>query len=317
VAAIAPVVHTRGAALYVDQAWGPHFGFHPALPPSALADEADGAVISPHKVLSGLSQAAVLHLQAGRVDAARVATAVAMTRTTSPLLPILASLDACRRQLALDGPTMLERTVALADSARRRLQAIPGVDVLDAARLGLPAARVDPTRLVIDVVGLGLTGFAAERALRTRFGIAPEMSDCLGLVCLVTPGDRPETIDRLVAAIATLAAGRRRRSGLASPGVRSAAAAIASGVQVLTPREAYFAPARAIPLADAVGGIAAEPVVPYPPGIPVLMPGEVVAAAKVAYLRAVIAAGVHLRGPADASLRTLRVVDARRQGPRE
>jgi arginine/lysine/ornithine decarboxylase len=308
VATIAAVAHALDTPLYVDEAWGPHFGFHPSLPASALAQGADGAVTSPHKLLTGLSQAAVLHVRGPRVDAERVATAVAMTRTTSPLLPILASLDACRRQLALDGRGMLERAVSLAETARRRLRAIPGVDVLDAARLGLPERRFDPTRLVIDVHGLGLTGIAAERILRERFAIAPEMSDLRGLVCLVTPADTPQCIDRLVAAMSAIASERRPRLLPVSLPLRSAVAAIAPGARALTPREAYFASSRTVPLEDAIGEVAAEPVVPYPPGIPVLTPGEVVSAEKVAYLRAVVAAGLHVRGPADPALRTLRVV---------
>lgn len=295
VPATAAVAHALGAALYVDEAWGPHFGFHPALPASALAAGADGAVTSPHKLLSGLSQAAVLHVQGERVDAARVATAVAMMRTTSPLLPILASLDACRRQLALDGEAMLDRAVSLAENARRRLRAIPGVDVIDAARLDLPDRRVDPTRLVIDVGGLGLTGFAAERILRERFAIAPEMSDLLGLICLVTPGDTPASIDRLVAAISALTAPPRPRLVPKFWSLRSAAAAIAPATRALPPRDAYFAPTRAVSLGEAIGEVAAEPVIPYPPGIPVLTPGELISVDKVDYLRAVVAEGLHGR----------------------
>jgi arginine/lysine/ornithine decarboxylase len=308
VAALAAVAHAWRVPLAVDAAWAPHFGFHPALPPSALDAGADAAVISPHKLLNGLSQAAMLQVRGERIDAARVAPAVAMTRTTSPLLPILASLDACRRQLAIDGAGLLERAVTLAESARRRLRAIPGIDVLDAERLGLPPDRVDPTRLVIDVAGLGMTGTAAERVLRDRFGVAPEMSDLLGVVCLITPGDSPAGIDRLVEAIAALAAERGPRLALGGPVLRSAAAAIAPDAQALTPREAYFAPSRAVPLSETAGAVAAEAVVPYPPGIPVLTPGEVVSPAKIDYLCAIRAEGLHVRGAADPGLRTLRVV---------
>jgi arginine/lysine/ornithine decarboxylase len=308
VAALAGAAHRRGVPLYVDAAWGPHFGFHPALPASALAGGADGAVTSPHKLLTGLSQSALLQVRDGRVDAARVASAVAMTRTTSPLLPILASLDACRRQMALAGEALLERALTMAEIARRRLRAIPGVELLDAERLELPSWRVDPTRLVIDTAGIGYTGIAAERELRARYGVAPEMSDQLGMVCLVTPGDYHAGIDRLVTAVSALAS--EGRPALAAPAsLRSAAAALDPGVQALTPREAFFASARSVPLREAIGEVAAESVTPYPPGIPVLTPGEVVTAEKVEYLRAALTAGVHLRGPADAMLATVRVVD--------
>ncbi|MDF3037554.1 MAG: cad [Thermomicrobiales bacterium] len=310
VAALVDVAHRHGVPLYVDGAWGPHFGFHPAFPASPLAGGADAAVTSPHKLLTGLSQAAMLHVQGERVDAARVASTVVMTRTTSPLLPILVSLDACRRQIALGGEVMLERAVTLAETARRRLRAIPGVDLVAADRLGLPPHRVDPTRLVIDVAGLGYTGIAAERVLRDHHAIAPEMSDLLGLVCLVTPGDSRDTIDRLIAAVAALA-GERRPALSAPASLRSAAAAIAPGAQALTPREAFFAPTRLVTLPEAVGAVAAEPVTPYPPGIPVLTPGEIVSAEKVDYLCAALAAGIQLRGPADPALRTIRVVGGR------
>jgi lysine decarboxylase len=315
VAGLAAAAHRRGAALYVDAAWGPHLGFHPALPPSPLAASplaagADAATTSPHKLLSGLSQAAVLLVRGDRIDAGRLAAVAAMVRTTSPLLPILASLDACRRQLALAGGERLERAVALAEGARRRLRALPGIEPIDAARLGLPPERVDPTRLVLDVAGLGLSGVAVERLLRERFAVAPEMSDLLGIVCLVTWGDTAASVDRLTAALTTIAgeagpASRFRPSGTA---LRSAAGAIAPGEQALSPRDAFFARSRAVPLADAAGEVAAEAVVPYPPGIPVLTPGEVATPDKLAYLRAALAEGIHVRGPADPTLATLRVV---------
>jgi arginine/lysine/ornithine decarboxylase len=303
---IVAAAHGRDVAVYVDEAWGPHLGFHPCLPPSAMASGVDGAVTSPHKLLTGLSQAALLNIRGPRVDAARVAGAVKLTQTTSPLMPVLASLDGCRRQMALDGPALLERTVQLAEEARWDLRRLPGIDVLDASSLGIPAERYDPTRLVIDVQGLGLTGYVAERLLRERFQIAPEMSDRAGIVCLVTVGDTPGSIQRLVRAVASLP--RRTLLQRTATCPRVAGEAIAPGEQAMTPREAYFAPSRAVSLALAVGEVAAEAVIPYPPGIPVLTPGEVISAVKVDCLREGITAGMHVRGAADTTLQTVRVV---------
>jgi arginine/lysine/ornithine decarboxylase len=305
---IVPAAHARGVPVYVDQAWGPHFGFHPLLPPSAMACGADATVISPHKLLSGLSQAALLNVAGPRIDAARVAGSVKLTQTTSPLLPILASLDACRRQMALTGRDLLERTISLAESARVQLRALAGIEVLDAACLGLAPDRYDPTRLVIDVQGLGITGYVAERVLRERFGIAPEMSDAAGIICLVTIGDTAESIGRLVQAVASLSQEPHPARRVECP--RVAGEAIAPGQQALTPREAYFARTRAVPLREAAGQIAAEAVIPNPPGIPILTPGEVIVEAKLSSLREGLAAGMHVRGAADPTLRTVRVVDA-------
>jgi arginine/lysine/ornithine decarboxylase len=303
---IVAAAHAREVAVYVDEAWGPHFGFHPSLPRSAMSCGADGAVTSPHKLLTGLSQAALLNVRGPRVDAARVAGAVKLTQTTSPLMPVLASLDACRRQMALEGTVLLERAIDLAEKARRDLCRLPGIDVLDASSLGLPPDQYDPTRLVIDVKGRGLTGYMAERLLREEFGIAPEMSDRAGIVCLVTVGDTLETIQQLVWAMASLP--RRPPPSGTTTCPRVAGEAIAPGEQALTPREAYFALSRAVPLAMAVGEVAAEAVIPYPPGIPVLTPGEVISATKVDCLREGLAAGMHVRGAADPTLQTLRVV---------
>jgi arginine/lysine/ornithine decarboxylase len=307
-AAIAAVAHRHGVPLYVDEAWGPHFHLHPELPPSAISSGADGAVVSTHKVLGSLTQAAILHLQGSLVDQGRIAAAVGMVQTTSPAATILASIDGCRREMALHGRELLDRAVALATDARARLQALPGIDVLDAARLGVDA--FDVTKLVIDVHRLGLTGFEAEAALRDRFGVQPEMSDLVGVVCLVTVGDTEASIERLVAAFAALSAERAGGgAGHDSDLLRSSGVVIASGTQALSPRDAYFSPSRPVPPAAAIGEVSAELVIPYPPGIPVLAPGDVISAEKVEYLLAGAAQGMYLSGPADPTLRTIHVVD--------
>ncbi len=304
-AGIAAVAHARGVPVYVDEAWGPHFHFHPALPASAMASGVDGAVASTHKILGALTQSAVLNVKSGLVDPRVVKTTVGMVVSTSPSTPILASIDACRRQMALDGEALLDRALALATEARQRLRAIPGVGVLGADQLGIDA--YDLTKLVIDVDGLGLTGFAVEHLLRERYAIQPEMSDLVSLVCIVSLADSQASIDRLVDAFADISRnhGGTRGSGA---GLRSSGTAIDPGVQALSPREAFFAPARAIPLDEAIGEVSAELVIPYPPGIPVLAPGDVISAEKVAYLREGAAHGMYLSGPADGQLNTIRVV---------
>ena len=304
---VVAAAHARGVPVHVDEAWGPHLGFHPALPAGAMAAGADGAVTSTHKFLSSLSQSSLLNVRAGLVDPARVATTVRMTQTTSPLLPLLASLDACRQQLVTDGERLLGRAVELATQARHRLRMLPGLDVLGPDRLGLEASRCDPLKLVVDTSGLGLRGQEAERLLRDRFAIAPDASDARSVVCMVTIGDTPASIDQLVGAFAALCAQHPAR-----PTARAVPPAWRAGaipIQALSPREAFFAPSRAVPLRDAVGKVAAELVVPYPPGIPVLAPGEVIGPDVVDHLLACCRAGVHICGPADPALDRVAVVD--------
>ena len=304
-AGIVAVAHARGVPVHVDEAWGPHFHFHPALPPSAMTSGVDGAVVSTHKVLGSLTQAAVLNVREGVVAADRVRTTVGMVQTTSPSVLILASIDSARRQMALDGETLLERAIALASEARARLQALPGIRVLDADRLGV--AAFDLTKLVIDVDGLEMTGYEAEDALRNRFGVGPEMSDLVGVVCLITIGDTPASVDRLVAAFTTLSR-ERYRGHVRRADLRSSGVVVAPGELAMTPRQAFFAPSRAVPLATARGEVSAELVIPYPPGIPVLAPGEIITDEKLAYLREGAAHGMYLSGPADPRLETIRIV---------
>lgn len=306
-AGIAREAHRRGVPVYVDEAWGPHIGFHPDLPASAMASGVDGAVASTHKVLGSLTQAAVLNVQGNLVSRARVATAVGMVNTTSPAVTILASIDACRRQMALHGERLLSRTMALAQDARTRLRELPGVGVLGADDLGLPPDRYDPTKLLIDVHGLGMTGFEVEDVLRHRFGVTPEMSDLVSIICLITVGDTQESIDRLLAAFSWLSDNRRTVSA-GGAALRSSGDAIAPGAQAMSPRDAFFAPTRTVALDEAVGQVSAELVIPYPPGIPVLAPGDVIEGGKVAYLRQGAAAGMYISGPADPSLRTIQIV---------
>jgi arginine/lysine/ornithine decarboxylase len=174
--------------------------------------------------------------------------------------------------------------------------------------------RLDPLKLPVDVTGLGLTGHGAEALLRTSCGIAPEGADLTSVYLVVGTGDDEATIASLTAGfrrLVRLAPGpgpgaaqvRRLRAGRARLGSLPA-----PGPAPLTPRQAFLCTSRAVPLRAAVGEVSAELVTPYPPGIPVIAPGEVVTAEAVDFLTEVLAAGAHLHGTADPALRTVRVV---------
>jgi arginine/lysine/ornithine decarboxylase len=305
--AIGEVAHARGVPVYVDEAWGPHFHFHPSLPDSAMASGIDGAVASTHKVLGAITQSAILNVQGPRVDAKRIETTVGMVQTTSPAAFIAASIDACRKQLFFRGRELMERTIQLATDARQRLQRIPGVDVLDGERLGVD--RYDLTKLLIDVHGLGVSGFEIEEALRHRFGIVPELSDLTGIMCLITIGDTQESVHRLVRAFETFSS-NLRGSGTGTIGAhrRTAGAAVSPGVQAMSPRDAFYARSRAVPLTEAAGRVSAELVIPYPPGIPVLAPGDVISEEKLEFLAFGARHGMYMSGCADGQLKTIKVV---------
>lgn len=316
-AAIEQIVHAQHKLLLVDEAWGPHLHFHPDLPPSATSAGADACVNSTHKLLAGMSQASMLHTVGERIDQGRLRSTLRLFQSTSPSLVLLASLDVARMQMATQGRPLLERALALARDARRRLNEIPGVYCMGLDQVGKPGiAGYDETRIVITVKDLGYTGYEAEEILRKRNGVQVELADLFNIVALVTIGDSRTTIDRLVDAVRELATAERPRDIQTPAGVLKRRASQGDfelpdiPQQVATPREAFLSDHVEIPLQDSAGKICAEVVTPYPPGIPILCPGEAITQAIIDYVRLELEAGVHMQGPADPKLRTIRVLQS-------
>ena len=282
-ARIVGAAHGRGVAVLVDEAHGTHFGLDERLPMPALRAGADAVVQGTHKTGGALTQGAMLHLRGQRVPAERVRRALDLLQTTSPSYLLLVSLDLARRHLATRGrrehAALLDAVLGLRDELGRR-----GVRLLGPE--DLPAGHaLDPERLTV-AVGEG-RGPAAARRLAEEYGIQVEYAGADHLVAVTAPADTPADLESLAAALATLGGSAQGTGALPQPGWPT---------QVLTPREAVLAPAVAVPLARAVGEVAAEPVAVYPPGTPVLWPGEAVTAEVVAYLEQVRARGLHLQG---------------------
>ncbi|MCU0866240.1 MAG: aminotransferase class I/II-fold pyridoxal phosphate-dependent enzyme [Planctomycetes bacterium] len=306
--AIAQLCRAHGKLLLVDEAHGPHFHFHPELPTAAEDVGADAVVQSTHKILSGLSQAAVLHTGAA-LDQGRVQKCLQLIQSTSPNFAIMASIDLARLQMVTEGRALLDRTLQLAREARDGLAAIPGVEVLSPAhRLGAGSGfrELDETKVLIGTRGLGISGRELQTRLNRDFGVQPELGGSCHALCIMTIGNTAADVVRLVDAMRTVAEGcRGRRLPDLAAGAR-ALLAIEPEV-VMSPREAFFAPAATLSTDAARGRICAEVVTPYPPGIPALMPGERITGAVLAELRAVHAAGCPISA-ADPSFATVRVV---------
>jgi arginine decarboxylase len=292
----ARAAHEAGVPLIVDAAWAAYLGFHPDLPPHAIAAGADALVTSAHKTLPAYTQGALLLARTERLDVARLNRAFEATHTTSPAGSILASIDAARALLAREGPRLCARLLRGVAAARRRLREVPGVDVLDG-----PA--VDPAKLVVLLAGTGANGNLVEADL-VAAGMPVEMGERDTVIPVPSIADDEA---RLAAFTEMLAAAIERHRG--APRRPSATAAWTVRPQtVLAPREAFFAPNETVPASAAVGRISAELVAPYPPGVPVLAPGELITEEALAALREVAADGGRIAYAADASLATFQVV---------
>jgi arginine decarboxylase len=313
VAAIAALAHQYNIPLLVDEAHGAHFAFHPDLPTPALAEKgADLTVQSIHKVLGAMTQASMLHVQGSRVDIDRVSKPLQLLQSTSPSYLLLASLDAARQQMALQGEQLMARTLQLADDARTRISQVSGLSVFQFLEETPGFVALDRTRLTVTVSGLGLTGFEADEILAQQLGVIAELPSLQHLTFIITLGNTEADIERLVQAFTTLAKEYGRIS-LPVEATESKDTSPMPNIEHLfriSPREAFFAPTETLPVEQTSDRISAELVCPYPPGIPVLMPGEAIAPAALDYLQHIQSMGGFISGCADASLRTLKVVKA-------
>ncbi|WP_238008568.1 aminotransferase class V-fold PLP-dependent enzyme [Dactylosporangium sp. AC04546] len=298
IAGLADAAHEFGVPLVVDAAWAAHFGFHPALPRHPLQLGADVIVTSAHKTLPAWSQAALLLARTDRVDAARLDAGIEATATTSPAGAILASTDAARALLERDGDALLGDAIAATRQARDRLRDVDGLTVLDG-----PA--VDPLKLTLLLFGTGADGNLVEQDLLAA-GLPIESADRDVLVAVVSLADTPDSLARLTTALADSV---QRHRGAPRPVIGPAAYQV-EPVTSMPPRQAFFAAAKALHIDLAVGRVCAELVAPYPPGIPILAPGEQITTEALAALNQARLAGVRIAYAADPSLSTLRVTSS-------
>lgn len=313
VGAIATLAHNQSIPLLVDEAHGAHFAFHPELPPSALAQGADLTVQSTHKVLSALTQASMLHIQGDRIRVDWVSRALQLVQSSSPSYLLLASLDAAQAQMQELGVELMTHTLKLATHAREAIARIPGLHVFELPLPGTTAAAyLDPTRLTVDVSALGITGFDADELLHEQLAVTAELPALKTLTFIISLGNTMADIEQLVHAFRVLV---ERASVVHKHGLQPSAVlptdipmVPAVSVPAMSPRDAFFADSEQVAIARATGRISTELICPYPPGIPVLLPGERITVEAIQTLRVVHAAGGVITGCIDASLNTLSVV---------
>ena len=303
VEAIAKICHDRNVVLLVDEAHGPHLGFSDLLPKSALQCGADACAQSTHKIVGAMTQCSMLHVQGQRLDVTRAADVMSVLTTTSPNYLLMASLDAARAQLQVRGKEMAEDAVMAANKLRAVCSKYAGLKLLSEADCG--GLKLDTTKVTVNFAEWGYTGIEAGDLFR-KAGIAVELVDAQNVLFLVTYADVTSDYEAALVKIDTvlknMEANKRDRA------LAPEAQDVPATTMAMPLREVFYGEKEALPLEESVGKICGEQVSFYPPGIPVLLPGEIITEEIIAYCKMMKDLGLPVSGPADGSLKTIRVV---------
>lgn len=308
---IVSIVHSYNMPVVVDEAHGPHLMFSDRLPVQALDAGADICAQSTHKILGSLTQCSIVHCREGRISVPRLKAMLQLVQSTSPNYILLASLDVARMQMATEGKLLINRSVALAQTLRQEINKIPGLYCFGEEMTGNPGVySLDPTKVTVTVKGLGMQGAEAERILRHEYNVQVELSDMYNILFLITLGDGEEEVQTVIRALADMAGrfnGTKDFSALED--IYQQVRYPQPPAQVMSPRQALFGHTRTIPFRESAGKVCAEIVTFYPPGIPLLCPGELISTDIIDYCTRLQAAGLHISGPEDYMLETIKVVE--------
>ena len=300
--ALIELAHAQSVPVILDAAWGGHFGFHPELPEHAIQIGADALITSVHKALPGYSASALLIAQGKYLNLDRIEQSFETTHTTSPAGAPLASIDGVRALLATRGNELISQLLKNVAAFKEKVQSEFALPIFLYAT-DFPEGRFDPTKIVLRVQQLGASGVDIERELQAA-GIRVEMADRDTIVFLATLADTDNNFNTLADALIPILKRLQEQR-------RESATALSWSVvpeRGISMRDAYFAKTEMVSAANAVGRISADLIAPYPPGVAVVAPGEVLTVQILEGLKASKDAGVRIAYATDATLATYRVV---------
>ncbi len=300
--AIVDLAHANGMKALVDEAHGTHLYFGPNLPLCGMKAGADMAAISMHKSGGSLTQSSIL-LCGKNANIGYISRIVNLTQTTSASYLLIASLDISRRNLALHGHDSFEKVTGMAKYAREEINEIPGYYAYGHELInGGSIYDFDETKLVVNTRGVGLTGIEVYDLLRDEYDIQMEFGDLSNVMAYISIGDRLQDIERLAGALSDI------RRLYAKPEQSFFSAEYVTPIVKATPQEAFYAEKEALPIRETVGRISAESVMCYPPGIPIISPGEVVTEEILDYIMTAKEKGCSMQGPESEDISELQVL---------
>lgn len=301
-AAITDLAHSYGMKVLVDEAHGTHFYFHPLLPKTAMEVGADMSAVSMHKSGGSLTQSSILLLNKS-VNANYIRQIINLTQTTSGSYLLMSSLDLSRRNLALDGEAIFDKVIDLAEYAREEINQIGDYYAYSKEIINMDSCfDFDITKLSVNTMGVGLAGIEVYDILRDEYDIQIEFGDTCNVLAYISVGDRDRDIERLVGAFSeTRRNYKKSRVGMLN-------AEYIPPIVITSPQDAFYSEKDQVNIEDSVGRVSGEFVMCYPPGIPILAPGELIKPEIVDYIFYAKEKGCMMTGTEDLEIEKIKVV---------
>ncbi|WP_317310565.1 aminotransferase class I/II-fold pyridoxal phosphate-dependent enzyme [Clostridium thermobutyricum] len=300
---IVKLAHSHGMYVLVDEAHGTHFYFDKRLPVSAMEAGADMAAVSIHKTGGSLTQSSMLLMKNEKINPHYVRTIINLTQTTSGSYLLLSSLDIARRNLALHGEEIFEEVVSIAEYARSEINKIGGYYAFSKEIVnGDNVFDFDITKLTVNTLDVGLAGIEAYDILRDDYGIQIELGDIGNILSIISVGDTRYNIERLVSALSEI----KRIHTKDKKGIFDHE--YINPIVKKSPKEAFYAEKESILISESEGRITGEFVMCYPPGIPILAPGELITKEAIECILASKEKGSLITGPEDMDINEIQVL---------
>ncbi|SCX79895.1 aminotransferase class I/II-fold pyridoxal phosphate-dependent enzyme [Alkaliphilus peptidifermentans] len=289
---ISDIVHKYDKILLVDEAHGAHLGLSNRLPDTALKCGADAVVQSTHKSLPALTQSSMLHIQGNRIDRDKLRFMLRMHQSSSPSYILMASLDMATMIYKSKGKQLMEELLENIEYLKIKLQKVVGLDILGEEIVGRNYVEaVDPTRLWISMQQYNVSGHQLEQQLREKFHIQMELSNLYGTLAITTIGNQKRDFDRLYKGIYEIGKGLK-----VIKSEKTSYSSYSTPKVVYSPKEAFYSNKMTLPIDNSEGFISGEYIIPFPPGIPLVIPGEVISNEIIQNLKAMKEEGIEILG---------------------
>lgn len=303
---IAKMVHDYGKILMVDEAHGAHFPFHNDFPESALVYGADIVIQSTHKTLPAYTQSAMLHVNSGRVDLHGLQDALALFQSSSPSYVLMNGLDSCRDLIDRQGHILFEKYVRTLKTCRKRLASkLSCLKILDEALIGIHDIHyMDPSKFVIDCTSANITGIELDHILRGTYKIQVELAGKNHIIGMTSICDEEDGLIAFTNALIEIDKGLKKiRNTHQNYDI------IKDIQQVYKPWHAYSMDKRSVPLVESAGKVVGEFIIPFPPGVPLIVPGERMSEHVIRIVEQYIKMNIEIMGMADDTYGTILIID--------